>query len=217
MSITTYDELKTAVGNYLARSDLTSFIPDFIAGAETRIAYGSDEPFPTQALRIRAMETESTFTVGAQSVALPTGYLQMRSFYISANGRNVPLEQTSQEDLYRRYPSTSGTPKFYALAGDNIVFGPSPSSSSTYSATMLYYKKFDDVATADPVPWLLTNAPLVYVYGALLEAAPFIRNDERIQLWQGLFAGQIGGLMRSDKRDRWGGSVMAVRNDAGNP
>lgn len=215
MSITTNAELETAVANYLARADLTSFIPDFIVGAETRIAFGSDEPFPSQALRIRAMETESVFTVGATN-PLPTGFLQMRSLYVTSNGVTGPLEQTSLEEMYRQYGGKTGTPKFYALSGDEIVFGPSPSSESAFSATMLFYKKFDPVATASPVPWLLTNAPLVYVYGALLEASPFIRNDDRLQVWHGLFTGLIGGLMRSDRRDRWGGSTLAVRNDVGN-
>lgn len=217
MSITTNAQLEAKVADYLARTDLTSFIPDFIAGAETRIAFGSDEPFPSQALRIRAMEAESTISVGA-TTSLPTGFLQMRSFYVTSGGTKKQLEQTSHEDLFRKWTgSTTGTPRFYALSGDNIVLGPTPSSDTTYSATMLYYKKFDPVATASPVPWLLTNAPMVYVYGALLEAAPFIRNDERLQVWSGLFQGLIGGLMRSDKRDRWGGSALAIRNDAGNP
>jgi hypothetical protein len=217
MSITTNAELEAKVASYLARSDLTSYIPDFIVGAETRIAYGSDEPFPSQALRCRAMEEESSISVGA-TTPLPTGFLQMRSFYATSGGVKQQLEQTSHEDLFRKWTgSTTGTPRVYALSGDNIVLGPAPSTGTTYSATMLYYKKFDPVATASPVPWLLTNAPLVYVYGALLEAAPFIRNDARIQLWHGLFTGLIGGLMRSDRRDRWGGTALAVRNDTGNP
>jgi hypothetical protein len=50
VSISNYDELKTAVANWLERSDLTSRIPEFIAFGEDRI--GTD-------LRIRAMETSA--------------------------------------------------------------------------------------------------------------------------------------------------------------
>jgi hypothetical protein len=162
------------------------------------------------------MEVESTISVGA-TTPLPTGFLQMRGFYVSTGGRKYQLEGTSHENIVTRYPSETGIPKFYALSGDNIVFGPTPSSATAYSATMLFYKKFDPLATASPVPWLLTNAPLVYVYGALLEAAPFLRNDERLPTWHGMFTSAIGGLMRSDRRDRWGGSALAVRADTGNP
>ena len=55
MAITTYATLKTAVGNFLSRSDLTSRIPEFIALAEDRIA---------QDLRIRAMEATVDLVLG---------------------------------------------------------------------------------------------------------------------------------------------------------
>jgi hypothetical protein len=217
MSITTNAELVTAVGNYLARSDLSSFIPDFIVGAETRINYGSEEPYPSQALRHREMEANVDFTIGAQTVALPSGFLEMRALYVTSNGVKTRLEQTSLEDIFAKYTgSESGTPKFYAVSGDNLVFGPSPSSNAAYTGTIYYYKKFDPVASANPVPWLLTNAPMVYVYGALLEAAPFIRNDQRLPIFHGMFTGLVGGLNRSSRRAQWGGSAMAVRNDIGN-
>ena len=38
MAITTYTELKSAVANHLARTDLTSVIPDFISLAEARLS-----------------------------------------------------------------------------------------------------------------------------------------------------------------------------------
>src|SRR5882672_139887 len=57
MSILTYTDLQSAIGNWLARSDLSANIPDFITLAEQRIFYGADDPnFPSPPLRIRAME-----------------------------------------------------------------------------------------------------------------------------------------------------------------
>ncbi len=37
MALTTYNELKTSVGDWLNRTDLTTVIPDFIALAEAQI------------------------------------------------------------------------------------------------------------------------------------------------------------------------------------
>ena len=55
---------------------------------------------------------------------------------------------------------------------------------------MLFYKKFDNLGTAttsgypdSATNWLITNAPDIYLYGTMLEAEPFIMNDERVQLW----------------------------------
>ncbi len=211
MSISTYDELKTAIGSYLARADLASYIPDFIVGAETRITYGSEEPFKCHPLRIRAMETVETLTNSAGSCTLPDGFLGLKSIY-EDRALKGQLEQTSPEDFYRKYTgSSSGNASFYIIEGNTIKLGP----SGTSDIRIVYYKKLDAVATS--TTWLLTNAPHVYVYGALLEAAPFLRNDERIQTWYALYCSQVNALNAADKRDRWGGSALAVRNDRGNP
>lgn len=212
MSITTNAELEAKVASYLARSDLTAHIPDFIVGAETRIAYGSKEPFECEPLRIRAMETVETLTNSSGSCTLPDGFLGLKSIY-EDRALKGQLEQTSSEDFYRKYTgSSSGNASFYIIEGNQIKLGPSGNSD----VRIVYYKKFDPVATASPVPWPLTNAPHLYVYGALVEAAPFLRNDARIQVWYGMFRSILNALNSADKRDRWGGSALAVRNDRGN-
>lgn len=213
MSIATNAELETAIGNYLARSDLSTYIPDFVRGAETRIAYGSADPFPSEPLRIRAMETAADIAVTSGTGALPSGFIGFRRLYWDSTPKRI-LEQTSPEDFYRKWTgSEQGHPSFYVIEGENIMVGPE--GSGTIKA--LYYKKFDAIATASPVTWLLTNAPHAYVYGALLEAAPFIRNDPRLQVWHGMFRSVINSLNKADRMDRWGGSALAVRSDMGNP
>ncbi len=213
MTIATYADLQTKIGEYLARSDLTSYIPDFIAGAEARIAFGAAGQFSSDPLRIRAMETSADITVTGGTGALPTGYLEGRRMYWDASPKRV-IEQTSPEDFYRKWGgSTQGVPNTYIIEGDNILVAPQ--ASGTIKA--LFYKKFDPIASASPVTWLLTNSPLVYVYGALLEATPFIRNDQRLPMWHAMFKGAVEALNMSNMRDRWSGSALAVRNDTGNP
>lgn len=212
MAITTNALLETAVANYLARTDLTSYIPDFIVGAETRIAFGSKEPFESEPLRIRAMETVETLTNSAGSCTLPDGFLGLKSIYEDA-AQTSQLEQTTPEIFYGQRMGSSYNRGCYIIEGNNIIVG----NGVTSDVRIVYYKKFDPIATASPVTWLLTNAPHAYVYGALLEAAPFLRNDARLQLWHGMFRSVINALNSADKRDRWGGSSLAVRSDAGHP
>jgi hypothetical protein len=213
MAITTNALLEAAIAGHLARTDLTSAIPDFIVAGETRIAYGSKEPFESEPLRIRAMETVATLTNTDGECTLPSGFLGLKSIYEDGSTKGQ-LEQTSPELFYRSYNSSNqGPASFYIIEGETIKLAPSGSSD----VRIVYYKKFDPIATASPVTWLLTNAPHVYVYAALLEAAPYIRNDARIQVWYGLFRSMVNALNSADKRDRWGGSSIAVRNDRGNP
>ena len=218
MSISTNTELETAVGNYLARSDLSTYIPDFVKAGEARFTYGSgdreNDPFYCPPLRIRAMETSADVTVTDGVGAIPTGFLGARRVYWNSSPKRK-IEQTSPEDFYGKWlGSESGTlPSMYVIEGESFILGPSVSGTMK----VLYYKAFDPVATASPVPWLLTNHPMVYVYAALLESAPFIRNDQRLTVWASLLHSAAQGLNKANMMDRWSGSALAVRSDVGNP
>lgn len=191
MSITTYAELQTAVANWLHRDDLVSLIPDFITLAEAKL---------NRALRIRAMENIATGTVSS-TVALPTGFVEMRSITVSTGGNTYPIPYVTPEKI----TSESGAPLAYSIVGDNIYF---MDSTSGYTYTLTYYKKFD--ALSSGVNWLITNAPDAYLYGTLLEAAPYLKDDPRIGVWQSLFSTSVQSLMAADKDDRYG-NALAVR------
>lgn len=201
MTISTYATLKTAIANYLTRSDLTDRIPEFIELAEDRIAHD---------LRIRAMETSSDITIDAQTEALPTGFLSMRRFYLNSDPV-TKLEFLPPEDFWQRWgASTSGQPKVYTIEGENLVFGPSP--DSTYTGKALYYKRFTALSADADTNWLLTYARGLYLYGALIEAAPFIRNDPRIATWSAMWDNELDRVMKADQRDRFPGDLR-TRSD----
>lgn len=204
MSIATYSELQTAVATWLARSNLTSYIPDLIALGEQRIFRGSDDPlFPSEALRVAEMETEGDLTLSAELVAQPTGFLEAKRLFINDATDNTPLDVVSSSSLLTNYPlQTNGRPKQYAVEGSNFRFRPIPDSS--YAAKLLYYKKPDPLATT-ATNAVLTALPGAYLYATLLEAQPFIRNDERLAVWARLYAAAIGGVMKSNKASRWSG------------
>ena len=73
MALNTYSGLQASIANFLARSDLGTEIIDFIALAESEI---------NRELRIRPMETTISFTIDAETEALPTGFLGVRSFLL---------------------------------------------------------------------------------------------------------------------------------------
>jgi len=207
MALSTYTELKDAIADWLDRSDLTNRIPDFIALAEARL---------NRELRIRPMEVRSTMTTtaGKRYFNLPGGYLQMRNFQINTNPI-TPLEYITPEMLDRLYGSdTSGKPKAYTLIGDEIQLAPIPDAA--YTIEMAFYEKFtplgDGTSGTVTSNWLTKNAPDVILYGALIEAEPFIKNDERIQLWLTAYKEAIDKIQKADDRDRHSGSQMRIRN-----
>ena len=218
MALATYSDLQAAIADWLARSDLTLRIPDFISMAESRMTYGSmDMEMPSDPLRIRAMETLITLsTVASQeTVALPNGFLAIRRLQVVGTP-NDGLEYLTPAQMDAEYNDSTrtGKPKTYTIEGNNFRFGPIP--DSIYTLNCLYYSKLPVLATAS-TNWLMTNNPGAYLYGSLLEAAPFIGNDERLATWYRMYAGLINSLNAADSSDRHAGALLSMRSDIGTP
>jgi len=206
MAIGTYAELQTAVANWLDRDDLTDRIPEFITLAESRF---------NRLLRLRSMEAKYTAnTVASQrNLALPTSYIQMRNFQVNTS----PLTTLSYvtPEIYDRLwgGSTLGIPKFYTILANEVSFGPIP--ASVMEVEMLFYKKFTNLSTSATTNSLLTDSPDLYLYGAMMEAEPFIMNDERVALWATSLSKAIQELQEQDNKDRHSGSALRVMNTSG--
>lgn len=202
MALDTYAALQAAVADYLARSDLTTQIPDFIALNESRM---------NKVLRTRYQETVASITIDASTEALPTDFLEARTFVLSSSP-NVVLEYLAPTDLETTYASgAAGKPLNFSIIGSNFKFGPSP--DATYTGSLTYYAKIPALSNANTSNWLLTNYPDLYLYGTLMEAAPFTASDERIPIWMGLYDRAIAGLSQADERARWNGSPLTTRVD----
>ena len=206
MAISTYAELKTAVANWLNRDDLTANIPDFITLCEARL---------NRVLRTRAMEglyTASTIA-GQRDYNLPASYLQMRALRLNTSPLTV-LEYVSPEIMDRVWAGSSGgKPVAYTIKANELFLGPSP--GAVYTMEMDYYRKFDSLSAIITTNAMLTDNPDVYLYGSLLEAEPFIKNDSRIQVWGTSFYKAITDIQDQDSKDRHSGSEMRIRNTSG--
>jgi hypothetical protein len=209
MAIGTFAELKTAAANWLDRSDLTDRIPEFISLAEARF---------NRVLRIRDMETVSTAistAAGTREYSLPTGFVQMKEFHLTTDPL-TPLAYITPEMMTRMWAgSAKSKPQVFTIIADNVRFGPSP--DAVYTTSMLYYKTFTALSASNTTSDMLTNNPDVYLYGTLLEAEPFIMNDERVPLWLAAFEKAVGDIQNQDNKDRHSGSQLRVMNTGGYP
>ena len=181
MAITDYSSLRTSVAAYLHRSDLTSNIPDFISMAEWRIA---------RALRVSALLTTSSVTISAagSSAALPTGFIELANVKFATTGAEL---QYVPPDTIDRVP-TGTVPWVYTLIGSTITVAPAWTAGGNLSLT--YWKKETELSDSAPSNWYVLNAPDALLYGALLEASPFLVNDTRIPVWKDFFANAIAAI-----------------------
>ena len=181
--ITNYATLQTAVGDYLARDDLTSYIPNFIQNTENKLY---------RTLNLRNEETALSVSISSGVAAVPADFKALKFAYYNETPVRL-LQWVAIEELYRDYPdrSDTGSPSIISREGSNFVFGKVASDGTL---TGIYYAKQDPLRTTDP-SWYVTNAPEVLLYGSLLEAAPFIHNDARLPVWQTLYTDAVQSLI----------------------
>lgn len=203
--ITGYTTLQTSVADWLAKSNLTSFIPGFIQNWEERF-YRQPRNYG------KWMESSALSVSFSSTAAVPTDYLAARAFYLNGQVRQ-PLVVSSLEQLYAKYPraGSSGIPAWISRDGSNFVFGPVPSGTFTLNGT--YYAKptlLRNFASDAAAHFLIVNAPDLLLYGALLEAVPFIKDDSRIPIWQQFYNTALQDYRDLMKAQNFSGGSMQV-------
>jgi len=190
MAISTYTELQTAVANWLHRSDLTAQIADFITLAESRL---------NRLLTLRSMETEAplTATPASRYVALPADFNTPVALWLDDVEPREKLEYKLPGEL--PVTESSGFPSYWAVDNAQIAF--ERPAAGGYGLTLRYLKKFA-LSSATPTNALLTSYPDAYLFGALLEAAPYMRDDARVGLWQERFDRAIQEISNRENTTR---------------
>ena len=132
---------------------------------------------------------------------LPSRYAALRRCYIDGNPAKE-LEFFSPPDFWLRWMSSNtGKPTGYTIEGDYIVFGPAP--DTLYAAKLHYWRTFAALSADGDTNWLVSNAGMIYVYGSLVEAAPYIGADERAVSWAAHYESLIDDVVRADRKDRF--------------
>lgn len=200
MSIASYSELKTSVANWLNRSDLTAYIPDFVALGEARIY---------RELRIRAMETPLSSAISSGVVAVPSTYMELKHAYVDGSPTRQLL-RCDPEYIYSAFPTRASTskPSYIAREGSNFIFGPYPDSA--YTIKGIYYARLTALSDANTTNWFTTNAPGILLWAALCEAEPFLKNDQRVITWQAKYEQEKDGLEIEEKAEQFSGGGLAI-------
>lgn len=198
MALDTYANLQTAIISYAFRtgdSEFTAAVPDFIALTESRL---------NRVLRVREMEASATLTLTNSAGTLPSDYLEFRRV-VANTSPTTPLELVTPDFASSEYGTTySGFPVHFTIIGSTLTVYP----STTATVALSYYQKIPALATA--TNWLLTKAPELYLYGALVEAAPYMMDDQRANVWGTLFQKALKDLQDADTSARYSRATARV-------
>ena len=194
-SVMTYDSLTTDITQYLERNDaaVVQQIPQFIMLAEFEIA---------QQIKTLGQQqvVESTMTVGNPIIQKPARWRKTTSMNLTTqSGEIQPIYLRKYEYLRSYSPNVSSTdtPLYYADYNyDNWIVAPTPDFA--YAFEVLYYERIQPLSSETQTNWLTQNAPNAMLYGTLLQAMPFLKNDQR-QIFQQKYTEAMQVLKQEDQ------------------
>ena len=194
-AVMTYDSLVADVASYLERTDTATLqkIPTFVMLAEQIIA--------SQIKFLGNLTVQTSKMVADNPVVdKPARWRKTVSMNITVNGKRQPVLLRRYEYLREYWPDPTQTdaPKFYTDY-DFTHWFVAPTPDTDYDFEVLYYERVQPLDSSNQTNWFTQYAPQALLYGSLLQAMPFLKNDSRIQIWQAMYQQAMDILTAEDK------------------
>lgn len=198
-AVMTYNSLVDDIETYLERTDQATInkIPTFIMLAEQVLA--ADLKF----LGNLTVAT-SNMVQGEATIDKPARWRKTVSMNVTVAGKRYPVLLRKYEYL-REYwpdPAQEDAPKFYCDY-DYTHWLVAPTPDDDYSYEVLYYERLQPLDSSNQTNWFTQYAPQALLYGSLLQAMPFLKNDERMGMWQAQYD-QIVNVLKTEDTLRIG-------------
>lgn len=198
-AVMTYDSLVADISSYLERTDQATLekIPTFIMLAEQVIA---------AEIKFLGNLTPMTSTLVANQAVIdkPARWHKTVSMNVTVAGVRQPVFLRKYEYL-REYwpdPTDTGAPRYYADY-DYTHWLIAPTPDVAYNFEVLYYERIQPLDSSNQTNWFTIYAPQALLYGSLLQAMPFLKNDERIPMWQAQYD-KIMQVLKAEDIQRMG-------------
>jgi hypothetical protein len=179
-AVMTYNSLVGDISSYLERTDQATLdkIPTFVMLAEQVIA--SELKFLGNLI-----VTQSAMVANSPIIDKPARWRKTVSMNITVAGKRYPVLLRKYEYLREYWPDPTqvDVPKFYCdYDYTHWLVAPTPAVGYVYE--VLYYERLQPLDSSNQTNWLTIYAPQALLYGTLLQAMPFLKNDERTPMWQ---------------------------------
>jgi hypothetical protein len=191
--VLTYDSLTTTVLQYLERKDVAvvAQIPTFITMCEFEIA----ENIKTLG---QLSVANATMVAGNPVLAKPARWRKTVSMSLNNGSSMQPVYLRKFEYLknYSPDPTKTSVPLYYADTDyEHWYLAPTPDQA--YSFEVLFYERIAPLSSTNQTNWLTQYAPNAMLYGTLLQAMTFLKNDNRV-IFQQKFDAAIASLKAED-------------------
>jgi len=172
MAIDTYTSLKAAIERWTHRSDLDSYLDDFIDITESRL---------NRELQVSQQETRVTLSASSEYISFPTDSISIRAIQLNSSPVRelqyiTPIEMDRLDD-------NSTDLNYYTIEGNQIRL----QSVSSDSIEVIYYAKISALSDTNTSNWVLETHPEAYLYGAVSEAFKYSQDDEQASKYVAMF------------------------------
>lgn len=185
----TYNNLVSDVIKYSERSD-TGFVD------QIPMLIGIAEKLIISEVKTLWEINSSTISVSAGTSTLNKPVRWRETVSMKINGQ--PLLHRSPEYVSQyQVESSQGIPQFYSdVSYSQWSIAPVP--NATYSIDVLYYNQVTPLDVSNQTNLITQVAPQAMLYGTLLQAQGYLKNPEKLQLWQGLYDKAMLALKSED-------------------
>ena len=203
----TYNNLVADIESYLERTDQATLskIPTFIGLAEQVIA--SEIKFLGNLVVV-----SSNMVTNDPIIQKPARWRKTVSMNVTVAGDRRPILLRKYEYLREFWPDPTQTdvPEYYCDYNyDHWLVAPTPADDYAYE--VLYYERIQPLDSSNQTNWFTQYAPQALLYGSLLQAMPFLKNDERIPMWQQQYQA-IMEVLKTEDVARIGDRQAVVRD-----
>jgi hypothetical protein len=161
--VMTYDSLVLDIRSYLERTDAAT-LDKFLGNLTV---------------------ATSTMVQGQATIDKPARWRKTVSINVTVAGERRPVLLRKYEYL-REYwpdPTQEDVPEYYCDY-DYTHWLVAPTPAAAYNYEVLYYERSQPLDESNQTNWFTQYAPQALLYGSLLQAMPFLKNDERIPMWK---------------------------------
>ncbi len=190
----TYDSLAADISSYLERTDQATIqkIPTFIMLAEQVIA--AELKFLGN-LNV----STSNMVTGQAIIPKPARWRKTVSMNVTVDGKKKPVFLRKYEYLREYWPDDTQTDEpLYYCDYDYEHWLVAPTPDAPYDFEVLFYQRVQPLSSSNQTNWFTVYAPQALLYGSLLQAMPFLKNDERIAMWQQQYTAIMQTLKNED-------------------
>jgi hypothetical protein len=189
VQITNYTELLDAGASWLNRADLTDQLPAFVSLAEAQF---------NRDLRVRDMMVRASTTSSAEDVELPADFLEHYSLSVATGQPRLALRYMSETESNQiKALGRTGPIEGYTMIGNGFELVPPPGED--VDLRLVYYARIPPLKTAT-TNWLLVKSPDLYLFGMLMQSAPYLKDDERLAAWATTVAGLMEAMRMESER-----------------